>query len=44
MVKLLVEAGADPDARGEVASGTPADWAAHFEAPDIERYLKEAAG
>lgn len=43
MARLLVAAGADLEATDEVAGGTPLGWAAHFENPDIERYLKEAA-
>jgi ankyrin repeat protein len=43
MARLLVAAGADLDATDEVAGGTPLGWAAHFENPDIERYLSEAA-
>jgi ankyrin repeat protein len=43
MARLLVAAGADLEATDEVAGGTPLGWAAHFESPDIERYLKQAA-
>jgi ankyrin repeat protein len=43
MARLLVEAGADLEATDDVAGGTPLGWAAHFENPDIERYLKDVA-
>jgi ankyrin repeat protein len=44
MVRLLVEAGADLEARDEVENSTPADWASFFENTDIHRFLEEAAG
>ncbi len=40
-VKLLVEAGADPDAKDKIYSGTPFDWAEHLQR---EKNDSEAGG
>jgi hypothetical protein len=40
MIKLLLEAGADPTIEDPRYQSTPAGWAEHFGHPDAERYLR----
>jgi hypothetical protein len=40
MVKLLVELGADPNARDSSFNATPLGWATHNEQPQIVEYLR----
>jgi ankyrin repeat protein len=41
VVKVLVERGAELDARDILWHGTPADWAAHAKQTEIEQYLRK---
>ena len=40
MVKLLVELGADPNARDSSFNATPLGWATHNEQPQLVEYLR----